>query len=458
LIAISVDAIAFEANGGYLPSAGSKNVFVIYAQPLDRSFTCFPIHVMPHSSGRATEPVQTAIDSACTALTDGPLIVKYICADGDSCHRKRHAEFFLDWYPVLINRGLQAALEHIRHQTRIPVGDFLHIWKSFCNKVKNHPVTLNPESTETLVDLPQLQRILRLGSALTDCSSVGKMRDSYALQLFSLLNCAELIEANELSAMLYLLPWALQEEVIRSPMLNREDRLTKAILSFKILRHLFDLSLLPCAPRIGKRFRQGEMLATTFAEDAAWPTLLNTSITLIQFVMEADPTWSFSRLGTHCLENFFGLIRRESLGDDRYVTAARIIAKNSLVAMTMQNLDLRISHRGRDNVGGVVIAGIRPDFVEAEAGLLCRSLMHLASLDAFSPEEHELLSLEQVTSVLIQWAVQDQHHDKDSAYRAKFDGKASNSRIAARIIHEAGPSLQTRDPKGPADAGEGAEQ
>jgi hypothetical protein len=407
-----------------------------------------------HSSGRATEPVQVAMNSVYSALTDQEMIIKYLCADGDNCHRKRHAEFFLDWYPILINRGLEAALDHIRYQTRIPVGDFLHIWKSFCNKVKNQPIALNPESTKTLVDLSRLQEILHLGTALTDRSSVGRMRDSYALQLFSLLNCHKLIEANELSATLYLLPWSLQEEVIRSSTLDGEERLTKAILSFKILRHLFDLSLLPCAPGIGKRFRQGGMIATTFAEDAAWPTLLNTSLVLIQFVMEAEPDWSFSRLGTHCLENFFGLVRRESLGDDRYVTAARIIAKSSLVAMSMHNLDLRIAHRGRDNVGGVVIADARPPFVEAEADILFRSLAHLASLDVFSPEERGLLSLGPVRSIMRRSAVQDEHHLKDRAYHARFDGRSSNSRIAARLLSGAGPPVQRRDPGALVDAEE----
>jgi hypothetical protein len=84
----------------------------------------------------------------------------------------------------------------------------------------------------------------------------------------------------------YLLSSALQEEVRRSLGLDREERLSKAILSCKTLRHLFDLSIPPCAPKFGKRFRRGGMLVTTFAEDAAWPTLLNTSIILIQFDME----------------------------------------------------------------------------------------------------------------------------------------------------------------------------
>jgi hypothetical protein len=199
------------------------------------------------------------------------------------------------------------------------------------------------------------------------------------------------------------------------------------------------------------------MVATTFAEDAVWPTLLNTAISLIQFVMEADQNWSFSRLGTHCLEDFFGLVRRESLGDDRYVTAARIIAKTSQVAMTMHDLNLRVTHRGRDNVGGVVIDGVRPHFEEGEADRIFRSLIHVASLDIFSTEEvGGLLSAEELGSLLTRWAVEDEHHFKDPAYHANFDGKPSNSRIAARLIHPGAESVEPRGSDEAADREDGS--
>jgi hypothetical protein len=45
--------------------------------------------------------------------------------------------------------------------------------------------------------------------------------------------------------------------------------------------------------------------------------------------MIAEPTWSFSRPGTHCLENFLGMVRRCSHGDDRNVTARRVISRAS---------------------------------------------------------------------------------------------------------------------------------
>jgi hypothetical protein len=71
------------------------------------------------------------------------------------------------------------------------------------------------------------------------------MRDAYALKLFSLANCADCMEKEADLALMYLLPWALLEEVIRSPDLSRLGRLEKALLSFHIFLHYFDLLFLP---------------------------------------------------------------------------------------------------------------------------------------------------------------------------------------------------------------------
>jgi hypothetical protein len=147
------------------------------------------------------------------------------------------------------------------------------------------------------------------------------MGDSYALQLFSLANCLDCREKNDDLAMLYLLPWALQEEVIRSPTSRRSERLEKAVLSFYLLLHYFDLSFLPRAEGVTQRFNKGRTTAVTFAQDSSWPRILNDSLALVHFIIRAPEDWSFSRFGTDCLENFFGFVRRNARSDDRSITA-----------------------------------------------------------------------------------------------------------------------------------------
>jgi hypothetical protein len=56
--------------------------------------------------------------------------------DGDSGYNKRHHEFFKNWFFAHLTGGLSAALDVIAGEDMIPVTDFLHLLKDFCNKVK----------------------------------------------------------------------------------------------------------------------------------------------------------------------------------------------------------------------------------------------------------------------------------------------------------------------------------
>jgi hypothetical protein len=90
------------------------------------------------------------------------------------------------------------------------------------------------------------------------------------------------------------------------------------IVSFKLLMCLFHLSDLPHTPGLTKRFNRLMTKAVIFTDDSQCPRILNSSLALLQFVLDGESSWCFSRVGTHCLEVFFGLIRRYSFGDHRF--------------------------------------------------------------------------------------------------------------------------------------------
>jgi hypothetical protein len=120
------------------------------------------------------------------------------------------------------------------------------------------------------------------------------MRDSYAIPLFTLENCLQCFESGDLHSAVFLLPWALQKEVIHSTSIRRDERLFKVIVSFKLLMHLLYLSDLPPAPGIMKRFNWFVTKAVTFADDSQWQRILNSSLALIQFVLDGESSWCFS--------------------------------------------------------------------------------------------------------------------------------------------------------------------
>jgi hypothetical protein len=89
---------------------------------------------------------------------------------------------------------------------------------------------------------------------------------------------------------------------------------------------------------------------------------------LIEFIKGRDDNWSFSWLMTHCLENFFGLVRESSRRNDRFSRILWIITQATVMVRGMHELDLRPDIRGGDDVGGTVIgkgsATVSPEYVD----------------------------------------------------------------------------------------------
>jgi hypothetical protein len=133
-----------------------------------------PLHTISSAKGQSDDAVKAALDQVCQALTDRGLVVKYFCSDGDPGYHDRHKQFFASWIDIFLDDGLEAALNHARGIPMIPVGDFLHLWKNYCNRVKSHPVTLSPDSVEGAVKGEDLEAPLGLGGLLQTNRQSGK--------------------------------------------------------------------------------------------------------------------------------------------------------------------------------------------------------------------------------------------------------------------------------------------
>jgi hypothetical protein len=150
------------------------------------------------------------MDAVCAGLSHRGFVAKDVCIDGDPGYNEWHNKFFVKWYPIFMERRLPAALEDMSQQTKLPVRDFLHMWKRFGNRVKNQTVALCQDSLHNFpLRADALETILKLGAALRDTSSIRKIRDSDALQLFSLKNCLRRSKEKQVNELMYLLPWAL---------------------------------------------------------------------------------------------------------------------------------------------------------------------------------------------------------------------------------------------------------
>jgi hypothetical protein len=121
------------------------------------------------------------------------------------------------------------------------VPDFLHHLKNFCNKVKNHPVAIRPELPEDILTCQDLASLFDFGNVFSDRLYINQMCNLDALKLSSLANWLDCMDKDSDLVLMYFLPWAPREDIIRNPRLPQKERLEKAILSFDLLLHDFDL-------------------------------------------------------------------------------------------------------------------------------------------------------------------------------------------------------------------------
>jgi hypothetical protein len=99
----------------------------------------------------------------------------------------------------------------------------------------------------------------------------------------------------------------------------------------------------------------------------------------------------------------------------------------------MQHRGLEVVHRGRENVGGVVIQGASVELEEPLAKWayeLCESFVAMAGLGLTEAEPP--MNRQRLKDILTGWCEQDHHHEHDQGYKADFTSSPSNTRIASR--------------------------
>jgi hypothetical protein len=123
---------------------------------------------------------------------------------------------------------------------------------------------------------------------------------------------------------------------------------------------------------------------------------------LVAFLTDAGDNRGFSWFGAHCLENFFGLIRRNAFHDDRPETTEKIIVKTPIIADILHMYDIVVIHRNRSKLGNVTIDPGELDYERAEsmANVLLKYAKHITDLNIFSSTDATKEVLVQETAIM----------------------------------------------------------
>ena len=192
----------------------------------------------------------------------------------------------------------------------VPIGDPLHIWKNLRCRLQAHPIFMYPEQAVE-ASAQRASNTLNLGSVLDDTTSTGKMRDSYALQLFTFENVVKLLKAGDYSNAALLMPFACWTAVVYSTAIDINFRLFLTELAFSMIEGWQKLVPELKDRKVFQKSTQNSE-AVTVAEDQYLMRMLNTLAATGVALKFGSSRIRMDAIGTHLVENLIGIARQAS--------------------------------------------------------------------------------------------------------------------------------------------------
>ena len=365
---LAIDAFCFRSFAG--PSLGSRNGGVVIVEqdevvfnhgfvflliPHDYRLPVKMAHLAAATSGAYNTEIAQIAESIHQVCQKSDLRVWLRATDGDPGTNSTHETFF---NTHLRNKGANFAhlVEDIHDKLTmdkslwIPITDPLHVMKNMRSRLLKYQIQLFAFSPQVNAD--ELRSALELGPVLNDTSQVGKMRDSYAVSLFTFKNVSHLMKSGRFVAACYLFPFACWIGVIYSQDIDLSLRLFLVELSFQLIRVYFGEFERLKEEGVVPKGSDGH--GVTFATPQAAMRILNTLAAFGVALRFGDDNMRMDALGTHLVENAIGIARATSF-DPRYERIVTTYTHAEMRKVIAGKLGLTIHIPGRINHGGCKI-------------------------------------------------------------------------------------------------------
>ena len=338
---LGVDAMAIEpvSTPNVEAPAGANNVFLFYLMPLRCELKCLPVHVMPRTKGNAGPDVIAMVKAVKERLQEEGIVVRYVATDGDSGYKCLHDSMFAKWAPVYASRGLDGVSDAITTCDCPIAGDLLHILKNARARLLGSRITLSLDGSFCFT-AGDLNRILQLGSALTDRSSKGKMRDRYALELFSLDNFTKLVAQKEWMMAFFLLPYALWTAAVRYPKLSTQMR--REMLNVVFDMFVYHMGNIDSLDREAVSQNRTDNKAQYFCSRTHCVRVLNTLAVKLTELTRSPDNLALGRIGTHGVECQFGTVRLLCHNKHSWKMVMQAFSKLTIIKDTLPASQMRM--------------------------------------------------------------------------------------------------------------------
>ena len=356
-----MERVTSECDGA---KVDDNHVFAFCLLPLAPEHKHMMLHLMTHHTGNAGKSVVDTWKWLRECLTEQHFNVRFLATDGDVGYNALNKDLFVSWWPSFCQKGLESALAVLGKSRDGLVSDFLHVIKNARSRILAGPVTINPEGLSPF-SAEDMNRVLQLGKALTDMSTVGKMKDIYPLQLFTLENFMKLVASGNFAMAFYVLPYALWVEVLRNPVLSQQTRIDLLAFVVDIFAHHHECLQHLDSDRVSQK-KTRTVPCVYFCSTAKCYRMLNTVMILLR-ELYAYQNIALDRVGTHVLECNFGIIRLLCQYKHSWNRIWKSFSQLLLISDLTTILGSPITPRARVNDGGVKLHDSDTDLIHIEA-------------------------------------------------------------------------------------------
>ena len=358
------------------------NIFIYYLEPFDANVQCFPIFMFLKHGGNADGVIRSLTGKVIHEIESTELIsIDNISTDGDPGHQEIYDSALQQMKTLSSDLNLSKMLKNEKRfsLTHMASGDILHICKTLRIKFLLHNINLMPENSQYIIKCNEIQKILKKGIYLSDLSHIGKMKDRYVQEFFSMENLQLLIENNYLEGVFGFLPFVFLITSIMDENMEPVTSLEMLKIAYQFIYQMYGMISIPEENYHAgtKQINRGDPEYITIGTNAVMIRIMTTLFTLIinlEGVLAAQgkidvklpphiydsfasiSNFGIERLGTHPLENLNGFIREGSHSYDSIMNACSVLARAHIQKQIQIKNDLDVRIKGRINAGGLKLS------------------------------------------------------------------------------------------------------
>ena len=368
--------------------------FIFLLQPLNANIPCLTLHLLPTSSGVATEDIQDTVDELIEICKDEKVDIRYVSADGDCGWNCRFRSMFKVMESVqftdLGGFSLDVFEKCEKSETPLAVTDLLHCVKAARGRFIDHTLVIWTSDLTTQTNYEAVCRVLNSCSrSLSDRTQMGRMRDFYPIELFTIGNVVRLLQHRLFPDAFYFLSYSLLLVVIRVPFLRMDFRMQLLSAAYGLFSYIHNdierMTFKPKDKRVPQRYK-GKAEYITFAELQTVQRILCTITAYASAFQLHSEDLRTDALGTHIVEQRIGQSRKGS--DSRWDRVLSLFAQGTIRNMLLEEDGLKSYTHGRLKNAGCRLNDHGDWFLEDfDATLLCRVLINSLTEAGRTPEE-----------------------------------------------------------------------